>query len=137
MRGYDNYLIKCVIRDEYSGEPIEGAVIRAWNADWSIGQNTFSRKNGSFNLFSNDKCVHFEISAPGYSNSKFDANVSYQWLKSGKNLKQLSNTKIEYHSISYKDFLVNNKQSVLTFKSGEFNRYKKWAHMKPVLLEKL
>lgn len=137
MLGYDNYLIKGVIRDEYSGEPIEGAVIRGWNADWSIGQNTFSRKNGSFNLFSNDKCVHFEISAPGYSNSKFDANISYQWLKSTKNLKQLSNTKIEYHSISYKDFLVNNKQSVLTFKSGKFNRYKKWAHMKPVLLEKL
>lgn len=137
MLGYNNYLIKGVIRDESTGKPIEGAVIRGWNLDWSIGQNTFSRKDGSFNLFSNDKCIHFEISASGYSNSKFDHIFNYSWLKSLKNKKHITNTKIEYHSISYKDYLVNNKQSVITLIKGKFNRFKKWTQMKPVLLEKL
>jgi hypothetical protein len=137
MLGYENYLIKGLILDDETSKPIEGAVIRGWNADWSIGQNTFSRKDGSFNLFSNDKCIHFEMSAPGYSNSKFDANFTYKWLAIKNKLKKLANTKIEYHSISYKDFLVNKKQSVLKFKSGKFNRYKTWSQMKPVLLKKL
>lgn len=137
MLGYENYLIKGLILDDVTRKPIEGAVIRGWNSDWSIGQNTFSRMDGSFNLFSNDEGVHFEISAPGYSNSKFDTNFTYKWLDRKNKMKKLANTKIEYHSISYKNFLVNNKQSVLNLKSGKFNLYKKWANMKPVLLKKL
>ena len=54
------------------GHPIEGAVIRGWNDDWSVGVNTYSDSKGRFRLVSNDICTHFEVSAPGYSRVKFD-----------------------------------------------------------------
>ncbi len=54
------------------GHPIEGAVIRGWNDDWSVGVNTYSDSKGRFRLVSNDICTHFEVSAPGFSRVKFD-----------------------------------------------------------------
>ncbi len=135
MLGYNNYLIKGCVRDLITGKPIEGAVIRAWNEDWSIGQNTFSRKDGSFNLYSNDQCVRFEISSPGYSNHKFDQKLRYSWVNA-HHKPNISNSKMEYHGISYKDFLVNNK-SLFVFKSERFKPFKKWAVMQTVYLGKL
>ena len=62
---------------DHKGRPIEGAVIRGWNDDWSVGVNTFSDADGRFRLVSNDTCTHFEISAPGFSNAKFDRHLGY------------------------------------------------------------
>ena len=75
------------------GRPIEGAVVRGWNNDWSIGVNTFSDADGRFRLVSNDTCTHFEISAPGMTNAKFDRRPGYP---AGIELKECSR---EYHQI--------------------------------------
>lgn len=72
MTGYRNIAIQGHVRDKKSGKGIDGAVVRGWNEDWSVGVNTFTDSNGCFVLYSNDRCVHFEISAPGYSHQKFD-----------------------------------------------------------------
>lgn len=76
MLAYNNVAATGTIID-MDGHPIEGAVIRGWNEDWSVGMNTFSNGNGSFRLVSNDICTHFEVSAPGFSKVKFDKHLSY------------------------------------------------------------
>ena len=76
MLAYNNVAVTGRVVDS-TGHPIEGAVIRGWNADWSIGMNTFSDSTGRFRLVSNDTCSHFEISAPHYSKVKFNKHLSY------------------------------------------------------------
>ena len=76
MLAYNNVAVTGRITDR-KGHPIEGAVVRGWNEDWSVGMNTYSDSTGHFRLVSNDICTHFEISAPRYSKSKFDRHLSY------------------------------------------------------------
>ena len=71
MLAYRNLATYGLVVDE-QGLPVEGAVIRGWNDDWSVGVNTFSDSHGIFRLVSNDICTHFEVSAPGCSTTKFD-----------------------------------------------------------------
>lgn len=76
MLAYTNVAVtgRVVCRD---GRPVEGAVVRGWNDDWSVGVNTYSDSTGRFRLVSNDICTHFEVSAPGCSNAKFDCRRQY------------------------------------------------------------
>ena len=76
MLAYNNVAVTGRVVDS-SGHPIEGAVIRGWNADWSVGMNTFSDSSGHFRLVSNDTCSHFEVSAPHYSKVKLDSILPY------------------------------------------------------------
>lgn len=76
MLAYENVAATGRIIDN-EGKPIEGAVIRGWNKDWSVGMNTFSDSTGCFRLVSNDICTHFEVSAPRYSKVKFDKEIPY------------------------------------------------------------
>ena len=76
MLAYANLATTGAVVDQQV-KPIEGAVIRGWNKDWSVGINTFSDSTGRFRLVSNDVCTHFEISAPGYSKVKFDQRVKF------------------------------------------------------------
>lgn len=76
MLAYENVAATGRVVDE-KGKPIEGAVIRGWNKDWSVGMNTYSDSNGRFRLVSNDICTHFEVSAPRCSKVKFDKKLSY------------------------------------------------------------
>ncbi|MBQ9418159.1 MAG: carboxypeptidase regulatory-like domain-containing protein [Bacteroidales bacterium] len=78
---------------DIKGRPIEGAVVRGWNEDWSVGMNTYTDSNGQFHLVSNDVCTHFEVSAPKFSKVKFNKTPSYQ---TGLNL---SDKNREYQSI--------------------------------------
>lgn len=105
MLGYHNFMIQGKIIDDNTKEPIEGAVIRGWNKWWGIGQNTFSNEDGIFTLYSNDSCVHFEISAPGMTNTKFDYSIKYEPANKNFIYKQLKNMDLEYHNISYQKFL--------------------------------
>lgn len=73
MLGYSRWVIEGTIVDRLN-RPVEGAVIRGWNEDWSIGQNTFSDNQGHYTLVSDSPCTHFEISAPCMSHKKFDFN---------------------------------------------------------------
>ena len=89
---YSNRAVTGRIVDNH-GLPVEGAVIRGWNSDWSVGVNTFSDSTGRFRLVSNDVCVHFEVSAPGCSRRKFDRKLHYP-----KDI-ELPERGREYHSI--------------------------------------
>lgn len=92
MLAYENLAITGRIVDNH-GQPVEGAVIRGWNKDWSVGVNTFSDSAGRFRLVSNDVCVHFEVSAPGCSRLKFKHKPQYP------SEMELPERKREYHSL--------------------------------------
>lgn len=92
MLAYENLAITGRIVDNH-GQPVEGAVIRGWNKDWSVGVNTFSDEEGRFRLVSNDVCVHFEVSAPGCSSRKFNHKPQYP-----SNMEPPERER-EYHSI--------------------------------------
>lgn len=106
MMGYNNVCINGKIINKSNNKPIEGAVIRGWNEYWSVGMNTFSDENGEFTLYSNDECVHFEISAPGMSKVKFDATIEYQNIGNNTiSFDSLPDRYLEYHQISFLPFL--------------------------------
>ena len=137
MVGYENIAIKGRILDEKTQKPVEGAVIRGWCANW-IGMNTYSDENGNFTLYCNAPAVHFEISACGMSNSKFDRELTYKNV-SGKdyNLNDLPNKNLEYHKISYHPFLKDNANGVFDFDAEKFGNYKFVADMEVIMLRKL
>lgn len=105
--GYQNILLKGKIIDKATKKPIEGAVVRGWNRDWSVGINSFSESNGIFRLYSNDSCVHFTISAPGYETIDYLFIDNYP-LKTttGRKVKhtQLPNIEREYQQIDLLEF---------------------------------
>ena len=122
MLGYKNIRIKGQIMDTLTGDWIEGAVIRGWNDDWSVGMNTYSDENGRFELYCNDVCNHFEISAPGYSKIKFDRAIAFVPLsKSSGNIHNLPEKELEYHMISYHPFVRNEIPDSCFFKVMNFN----------------
>lgn len=92
MLAYENVAATGRIVDG-EGHPIEGAVVRGWNEDWSVGMNTFSDSLGRFRLVSNDICTHFEISASGCSRVKFDTRLRYP------SVTHLPNSTREYQQI--------------------------------------
>jgi hypothetical protein len=134
MLGYDNYVLRGKIINGIDNNPIEGAVIRGWNKFFVIGMNTFTDEEGNFTLYSNDKCIHFEISAPGMTKLKFDFNTEYSSLP-GNDLPidQLPNRTLEYQQISFLPFLITTdynqpQYGVFNFDSTRFNsaKYEGW-----------
>lgn len=106
MLGYKNIRIKGRIVDTLTGKGIEGAVIRGWNDNWSVGMNTYSDENGNFELYCNDPCNHFEISAAGYTKIKFDRDISfYPLTNNAGDIHNLPEKEREYHQISYYPFV--------------------------------
>lgn len=55
---------KIVDQDEH---PVEGAVILAWNKDWTHSYHTITQKDGSFDVRSNYPFYHLRMSATNYS----------------------------------------------------------------------
>lgn len=141
MLGYKNICITGTVLDMRTHKPIEGAVIRGWNEWWSVGMNTFSDENGHFTLYSNDECVHFEISAPHCSQLKFEKNLTYT-SKTHKNIfnsNLLRNKELEYQQISYRPFLqvkdVDNKSyNIFHFNRDEFYESQWQGEMGTILL---
>lgn len=113
MLAYNNVSVVGRVVDT-CGNAVRGAVIRGWNEDWSVGMNTFGDTAGRFRLVSNDICTHFEISAPGYSNVKFDRQLSYPADM------QLPDREREYQQIPLLGW-GDNEYSVLPF--GDTSRY--------------
>jgi hypothetical protein len=146
MLGYENYVIEgCVLKAGVL-KPAKGAIIRGWSNDWSIGANTFTDENGNFTLYSNTEFVHFEISAPGLTNSKFDLRTPYvSDEKVATPIPDLPNQKLEYHKISYSPFLKypdftmapDSLNRIFNFKPENFNRFKYKKVMPDVILEKV
>ena len=130
MLGYGNFAIQGRIVDG-DNQPVEGAVVRGWNKNWSIGMNTFSAPDGTFTLYSNDRCEHFEISAPGYTHTKFDRRPSYAPVPAS-----LENQYLEYQSIDYRQYLLSDT-SLLQFDSTRFAQAKSTAHFAPITLKPL
>lgn len=121
MLGYKNIRIIGQLIDTLSGAPIEGAVIRGWNDNWSVGMNTYSDENGCFALYCNDPCNHFEISAPGYNKIKFDRDIAYVPLvKNAGDVYNLPSKELEYHKISYYPFVKKEVPNSCFFKVMNF-----------------
>lgn len=126
MLGYENYVIKGKIINK--DKAVEGALIRGWNQSWKVGLNTYSDENGEFTLYSNDSCVHFEISAPGMENIKFDRyDLKYENIDN-HSYSDLNDIDLEYHKISVQPFLKNDT-SLFDFKEELFDRKKFEADM--------
>lgn len=137
MLGYNNICITGRIEDERTRQPIEGAVIRGWNEYFQIGMNTYSDENGYFTLYCNTPCMHFEISAPGKSKSKFDKLINYKPIN--YDISTLPNKKLEYHQISYHPFLTNPhfddpNFNIFNFSPALFGQYKMKGDMGIILL---
>ena len=133
MVGYRNYRTDFLILDSISGKPIEGAVVRSWNIDYSIGQNTYSNSEGRVTLYSNDKSAQFEIAAPGKNLKKFYAQLSCEPTKEDVAPEDsLLDRKLEYQKISFLDFLVtpadeirddfDGKYQIFEFKEDQVQR---------------
>ena len=136
MLGYSNYLLETKVVDSDTEAPIEGAVIRGWSDDWKIGLNTFSDQNGRLNITSNTPCVHFEVSAPGYQNKKFDYRTRYTHLPP---FEKAINEGLEYQEIRYQPFLDTLKppRSLFKFNSKLFSQFKFKGSMPVIALKKL
>ena len=146
MLGYENYVIEGKVLKARSMKIAEGAVIRGWNEDWSVGANTFSDENGNFTLYSNTEFVHFEISAPGLNNVRFDLKTPYVSVeKIATPISQLPNQRLEYQKISYNPFLMypdlktapDSLNRIFNFKPEKFKRFKYKKVMPDVFLEKV
>lgn len=141
MLAYRNICLTGQIIDKQSGEPVEGAVIRGWNDDWSVGMNTYSDSNGRFTLYSNDYNTHFEISAPGMSRAKFDRrNIKYKNL-GNIDPNNLPDRKREYQQIDYRSYMTFGSNgspiSVLNPNPKAFNQYQLTADLGTVKLSKI
>ena len=140
MLAYSNILLTGRIVDKATGKPVEGAVVRGWNDDWSVGMNTYTDKEGRFTLYSNDYNVHFEISAPGMSREKFDRrNIKYS-NPQGIDTKNLPDRDREYQQIDYRPYLNNSIPEIpfnMDFDSVHFFRYSLEGEMGTIRLEML
>ncbi|NLE62840.1 MAG: cellulase family glycosylhydrolase [Bacteroidales bacterium] len=141
MLGFNNICIKGKIVDKKTKQAVEGAVVRAWNEYWSVGINTFTNEKGEFTLYSNDECVHFEISAPGMTKIKFDKKITYHPVSGQKaDIHQLPNKDLEYQRISYKPFLLQSNTApypLFHFDPEKFNQAKFTGDMGPLYLKKI
>lgn len=134
--GYNNIVIRGKILNYKTQEPIEGAVVRGWNECWSVGMNTFTNEKGEFTLYSNDECVHFEISAPRKTKIKFDKKLDYKQLASDYNFDNLPNRMLEYQKISHFPF-VKDANKPFDFKVEMFNKAKFEGDMGVLYLEEI
>lgn len=122
MLGYRNIRICGRVIDTRDGAGIEGAVVRGWNEEWSVGMNTFTDEEGRFELYCNDLCSHFEISAPGYSNLKFDRDIACVPLSGNAgDMRDLPAKELEYHKISYHPFVKKEIPGNVFFKVMNFD----------------
>lgn len=135
MMGYKNYKISGNVVDE-DNNPIEGAVIRAWNEYWTVGMHTFSNEKGEFNLYSNDENIRFEISAPGYTKLKYTKRLKFQ--PHPKSL-TLDWVKLEYHRNNYQWYMDSTYigESVFQFNEELFDDFKTTSSLGTIQLEKL
>ncbi len=126
MLGYENIVLIGKIINGKTNEPIEGAVIRGWNKWWGIAANTYTNADGLYTLYSNTEFVHFEISAPGMSKITFNYNATYEpTYKHNYTLENLPNKNLEYHKISYSQFLnKDTKEKDYNFKIFNFDKDK-------------
>ena len=141
MLGYNNIRLTGKVIDKESGLPIEGAVIRGWNEDWSVGMNTYSDSNGHFTLYSNDYNTHFEISAPGMSRTKFNRkNLKYKNI-GNIDPNNLPNRTLEYQQIGFQPNFWHCPDGTLIdfikIDTNQFNKYSLTADLGTVKLEKL
>lgn len=145
MMGYNNYCIKGKVVDNKTNKPIEGAVVRAWNNDWSIGLNSYSNKNGEFCFYSNDENVAFRVSAVGMFTVAFQKKIDYVKANDFQgDSSNLPNQKLEYHKISYQGFLskafsydLQQRYPIFDFNPDLFDDYKFEANLGEIRLKKV
>lgn len=136
--GYHNAIVRGRVVNDSTGEPIEGAVVRGWNVNWSTGLNTFTDENGVFNLYSNDECVYYAISAPGMDTKRLkDIYLDYRDINGElAEFDTLPDKRIKSSMVSYGKFLKN-KNRLFKFKKGEFDKAVIFADLGEIRLKML
>ncbi len=139
MLGYTNICLTGKVIDKTTGKPVEGALIRGWNDDWSVGMNTYTDCNGRFTLYSNDYNVHFEVSAPRMNKVKFNRNNLKYKNKGSLDPNNLPDRKREYQQIDYRPYITFRDSDVYFFEfdSSDFFRYSLSADMGTIKLSPL
>ncbi|MCL2329226.1 MAG: carboxypeptidase-like regulatory domain-containing protein [Bacteroidetes bacterium] len=137
MLGYSNFVIHGSVIDGTTEKPVAGAVIRGWNKEWNVGVNTFSDEQGNFTLFSNDKLVHFKISAPGMNAVNFtNKSLEYSATKFAyTHIDSVPNRLLEYQNISYMPFLDTVANTVFVFNPDLFSKAQFETSIAPVYLK--
>lgn len=141
MLDYRNICLTGQIIDRKTKQPVEGALIRGWNDDWSVGMNTYTDSNGRFTLFSNDFNVHFEISAPGMSHTKFNRkNIKYENID-GIDPNNLPDRSREYQQIDYRSYIwFDSNGTLFGFLNPDsltFNHYSLKGNLGTIKLSKI
>ena len=119
--------------------PVKGAVVRGWNRDWSVGVNSFTDNNGYFHLYSNDSCVYFTVSAPGYRTSKQFKRTDYA-LYSRKSIRQFKLDSLPYKTREYQQIpLLEFLKDTIFFcyQAKDFNQYRYKGNLGSIELEPL
>lgn len=133
--GYHNAVITGRIVDYKTGKPIEGAAVRGWNQWWRVGLNTSTNEDGVFNLYSNDECVHFAISAPGKETKRFDMSLEYR-DKNGviSDFSSFTDRKVKSSMVSFGLYLKD-QNNLFDFKEDEFDKAVIFADMGEIKLK--
>jgi hypothetical protein len=134
---YSNFVIRGSVINESTQKPIEGAVIRGWNKDWTIGVNTFSDSLGNFMLYSNDQCTHFKISAPGMTAVTFNyPKLEYTATECATtHIDSVPNRTLEYQQISYKPFVDTATGRLFALKPELFSNAQFATSIQPVYVK--
>lgn len=145
MLGYDNYLVEgrviTIVDNDTIG--VEGAVVRGYPVNWNTGINTYTDKDGYYNLYSNDSLAHFEVSAFGLTDVKRDLHLNYELVDQNK---QVSKRELRYETVFFKDYLLPydslnlelipyQRPIIFNFDSTKFNRSKYRAKMSEFVLD--
>jgi hypothetical protein len=137
MLGYNNFVIRGKIVDKKTGKPIEGAVIRGYDKNWTNAWHTFTNEKGEFSLYSNSEYRMFSIAAAGYYSDFIRYNFKYNKIGNVKfDLNNLPDEDAEYHKISYQTRLNKNPKSPFDFNPNNFNDAKFEGKMETIKLQK-
>lgn len=139
MLGYSNIMLEGRVISVDTKFPVKGAVVRGWNRDWSVGINSYTDNNGYFHLYSNDSCVYFTVSAPGYRTSKQFKRTDYA-LYSRKSIRQFKLDSLpyktrEYQQIPLLEFLRDT--TFFGYQAKDFNQYRYKGNLGSIELEPL
>lgn len=81
-----------------NNKPIEGAVILAWNENWTHSYHTITKADGSFELLGTYPFYHWIASATKYTAIRGEINPDTSKLINNTSTIELGNLKVEYLS---------------------------------------
>jgi hypothetical protein len=79
-KGRQGYVLRGRVIDSATDEPIQGAVLKGWDADWQTAGATITQADGSFALYSHTPVEHLRLSAPAKTMLHIDTTLNYRFM---------------------------------------------------------